>query len=680
MCESSGAAGAEGFRFDNPIQLRLQFCSPLRVVADLLQFNPPVLLESEDLHTFCTLLGLVPSSPQWAEVMAMCGAANLLCGLHSEAMAVTEKLLANSHPTAWKLALALASASEPVGSRPGAAEGLLNLSSGSDLLADAAKVCPPEELPALLRSFSQGSPGAPPQKMGACSGLASTAGQTSSRSARMKETRGYSCGGKQPSSLCLAAVSALGLKECTPEAGSDAASGRIVGSSRCMQIWDEASAEEWKAADERKRWGELLLAVDRDVAVVLLDAASMASAPDAGRAPQSVPAQSTEKPVADVQQDSGPQRPATSEERRAAAKERVAKAKAARAAAAGGTSQHRAVASSSEAVLPEAEAVPSNSSARRRAQAAGFLPDAAVAAPQSGGFHASSGSQSPPPEDTAARFCSLQVFGHAEDPFDECPETEPGGAGGALTSAIRRIRQACPSIGMSAGQGGARLADEVLRCLDASPATESQLIQAVAGVDVLREAGVGPSMLALRSARRVIADAISNSSDTSWSGLPADLAALVPWLGPADAGQLLIDIFNDDTAQMSQQLEVLKLLAATSQAGEETSQQGQAGWAHFRGLVEQAKALGTLRAAFAEHLRCENVGRTRGSRATLLPSGIRLDSAHSLEEAQAMWLDVFSIAATEEHGTTILRSFLPVAEILCPRPAASAGLNGLDLR
>lgn len=219
-----GAAWADGFRCDSPIQLRLQLHRPLDVIADLLQFNPPVLLESEDLHTFCALLGLAPSSLQWAEVMAMCGAANLLCGMRGEALSVTEKLLANAHPAAWKLAAALASSSESdagMGSISTTIAPVQGADVSLDLLADAAKVCPVNELPTLLQAFNQGALGArlapsePPQYgTGIGPSGRGAPGCGSGQSAQDTTTKGERCryrNGRQPSSLSLAAKLALGL-------------------------------------------------------------------------------------------------------------------------------------------------------------------------------------------------------------------------------------------------------------------------------------------------------------------------------------------------------------------------------------------------------------------------------------------------------------------------------------
>ena len=124
----------EGFCVETPVQLRLRISQPLRIVTDLLEFNPPILLESEDLQKFCSLIGLPTTSSSWAEVMALCGAANLLCGDRVEALSVTEKLLVNKHPGAWKLAVALATDDQ----------------SSASLLADACRVCSDKDLPKLL--------------------------------------------------------------------------------------------------------------------------------------------------------------------------------------------------------------------------------------------------------------------------------------------------------------------------------------------------------------------------------------------------------------------------------------------------------------------------------------------------------------------------------------------------
>ena len=142
----ASAFSMEGFCIELPVQLRLRIQSPLRIVTDLLEFNPPILLESEDLQKFCSLIGLPPSSPSWAEVMALCGAAHLLCGDRAgEALSITEKLLVNKHPGAWKLAVALAT------------DDAVDQMSAASLLADAARVCSEKDLPTLL-SYLEGAP------------------------------------------------------------------------------------------------------------------------------------------------------------------------------------------------------------------------------------------------------------------------------------------------------------------------------------------------------------------------------------------------------------------------------------------------------------------------------------------------------------------------------------------
>ena len=135
---AASAASIEGFHIETPVQLRLRISKPLRIVTDLLEFNPPILLESEDLQRFCSLIGLPPSSSTWAEVMALCGAAHLLCGDRAEALSITEKLLVNKHPGAWKLAVALAT------------DDGVDQASAAGLLADAARVCSEEDLPIFL--------------------------------------------------------------------------------------------------------------------------------------------------------------------------------------------------------------------------------------------------------------------------------------------------------------------------------------------------------------------------------------------------------------------------------------------------------------------------------------------------------------------------------------------------
>merc|ERR1712136_308595 len=105
------------------------------------------------LHDFCELLGLGPMSTSWAEVMSMCGAASILCGQRHQAQETTEKLLANSHTGAWRLAVALST------DGLGHCGGPLDPNHASDLLADALKICPAGEMPQLLGCFRQGLAG-----------------------------------------------------------------------------------------------------------------------------------------------------------------------------------------------------------------------------------------------------------------------------------------------------------------------------------------------------------------------------------------------------------------------------------------------------------------------------------------------------------------------------------------
>jgi len=563
------------------------------------------------------------------------------------------------------LALALASASEQLatttsggaslGGGTGAAQ--LSLSSGSDLLADAAKVCPPSELPALLSSFHQGSISPVPLKIGSCSSLARDIGAGGRKSGRAVATRGYysTCGGGRtgasPSALGLAAWEAFGLGGGSSASSSD----HFPSSSRGLKIWEGAGSDEWQTAEARQRWGRALLPVDRDLAALLLDTSGASSDEAAQQQP----------PAA------GP----TAEERRAAARERVAKARAARSAA----TTAEAAPNASQQQQPV-----DGGAGRRRLEAAGFRPppaEAAGAGASSPERHLGGGSRSPAPEDTAARGAAQAALPGEEDWgfLDECPETEPGGTGGGLSSALQRIRQACPRLALSeaasAGSGAARLAEELVRGVDADPTMAPRLIQAVVGVEALAEAGAGPSALAFRAAWRVVA-AAGGDGDR----LVDDLAVLVPWLGAADAERLLTALFNDASLPRTAQLEVLRLLLASCQAWSDAGAP-QATWSRFHGLVDQAKALGTLRAAFAEHMRCGSSGGGEATAAALPPS-LRLDAAVSLAAAQAMWLLALQEEAAGSHAQRAsMQGFLPVAEMLCPFAAeVGGGDGGFDFR
>merc|ERR1712024_372571 len=80
--------------------------------------------------------------------------------------------------------------------------------------------------------------------------------------------------------------------------------------------------------------------------------------------------------------------------------------------------------------------------------------------------------------------------------LDECPETEPGGD--ILTMALNSMHDACPVLDLTCH--GSSLVEEIFRCADADTDAVPRLIQAIAGVDVLKEMGVSPSNLALHVA------------------------------------------------------------------------------------------------------------------------------------------------------------------------------------
>eukprot|EP00929_Paragymnodinium_shiwhaense_P009650 TRINITY_DN11389_c0_g1_i3.p1 TRINITY_DN11389_c0_g1~~TRINITY_DN11389_c0_g1_i3.p1 ORF type:complete len:2131 (+),score=572.69 TRINITY_DN11389_c0_g1_i3:85-6393(+) len=286
----TGANGAEGFPIDSPVQLRLQMHEPLRIVTDLLEFNPSVTLESDQLHKFLALLGIGPHSACWAQVMAMSGVAHLLNGNRGEALNVTEQLLTNSHPASWKLAMALTSEDASTGGGDKA----LTFDHGSALLADAAKVCPPEDLSALLACFEQGSQ-LPPTLFEA----PSPAKAEAEKERVLKEApRGYISDKRQTSSLGLWARGKLGLEDDADGQGDKENRWPSFASGR-------RNDAEWTGSEDLLKKGEKLLSVDRDAAVVWLDClnalpegglpAPSSSRPQRGRRARAVRADKTDK-------------------------------------------------------------------------------------------------------------------------------------------------------------------------------------------------------------------------------------------------------------------------------------------------------------------------------------------------------------------------------------------------
>lgn len=749
---AAGQAGAETFRVDSPVQLRLQMHQPVRVVTDLLQHNPPVLLETEELHTFCKLLGLVPSSPDWAEVMALCGAANLLCGQRSEALEVTEKLLTNAHPAAWKLALALTSieGSGILGSGRGSAggggaaagagtcgggPGRLGLDCGSDLLADAAKVCPAEELPQLLGFFEQGPP-APPGRRGQA---AAPPPAEARRGTAVVQARGYAADDRQASSLCLLAQRDLGLGE-VPALPRGAASAGWRG----LELWEGTGAEDWEDAIARQRWGEALLAVDASTGVALLDAAggwapadlgpAGAPAAEPAKAPAKAPAARAPRrprqakeaaeapaggtvpaaaavasPAPDGPPAEAPQRPEdvsrppghgpgvvrpAAPPPSAMAAPVAASAPMARAlpssprdlfpidfdfdfgddvagpaaAAAQGTpelqgsegpaeeAQLHAVAAAPLAALaePAASAVPFAEQEREVYQT--MLPSLhsakAVRAAAARVLQALQERSDGAVEDSSARvllcrrmldMCEEVSRAHG---LDECPENEPGG--GTLTSALSSMHEACPVLDLT--QQGPSLVEEVLRCVDGDAEAAPRLIQAVAGVEVLQEVGISPSAVALRAAKR---EAARGSGE---GAAPLGLAALVLWLLPGDAVNLLVTTMDDGRISQNRKLEVLAHLREALAAKRPVApREEMAGWTRLHEALRQADAL-TLLASVHRARYPDQAERLR----------LRVDADVSLEAARVQWLHELAVA--EETA-----AFVPCAEAVLQDHGAMHG-------
>jgi len=756
--QMAGAAGAgkqahtvmEHFRVDSPVQLRLQMHKPVRVVTDLLQFNPPVLLETEELHTFCKLLGLTPASPEWAEVMALCGAANLLCGQRGEALSVTEMLLTNAHPAAWKLALALASSegegeasgsTTAAGSPIGSPRGLLGLDGASGLLADAAKVCPAEELPHLLGFFDHGLPMAAAKPTEAST---SATPVVPNRTVSLAQARRYAGDGRQASSLCLLAQQSLGLAEASglpPESSIQKGIGY-----QGLSVWEAASVEACADEAAQRRLGEALLPVDGDTGLALLEAAGgwipecseraakPASKPASRRTPKRAPRQVKElvaTPIATPLLDDPPT-PKSPEASRPPA---AAPAPAATSPARGGLAAQRTLTGGSTSPQPVPQRAPPATASSSAAPATGrglpqsprdlfpidfefdfddsFGGASAAAAPPEAEFS----EEALPPEAAVAPLAALAVPSGSPEEFaererevyqhmlpslrsvkavraaaarvlqvlqeessglvqdssarvllcrrmldmceeveraqglDECPETEPGG--GTLTSVLSSMHEACPHLDLSCQ--GTSLAEEVLRCAEAEPETVPRLIQAVAGVEVLKEVGLSPSALALQAAKREVRRPPAEAEDVAGVGeVSLGLAPLVLWLSPEDAVDLLTTTMNNGNILHSRKMEVLGHLRAVAASRQTLELEEEATWSKLQQAMRQAEAFALLVSVHRAKSMDQEFPR------------LRLDADVGFEAIRARWLH--ELAASEETA-----AFAPCAEAALE---AVAGLRG----
>eukprot|EP00927_Polykrikos_kofoidii_P009185 TRINITY_DN13817_c0_g1_i1.p1 TRINITY_DN13817_c0_g1~~TRINITY_DN13817_c0_g1_i1.p1 ORF type:complete len:1912 (-),score=287.85 TRINITY_DN13817_c0_g1_i1:95-5830(-) len=657
----AGGGGAEGFPIDGPVQLRLQMSQPLRVVRDLLEFNPPVMLEPEHLHKFLSLVGLGPSSSCWAEVMAMCGAAQLLNGNRAEASTVTEKLLANGHPAAWKLALALASAEADEGA---AEPTLLGVDHGSALLADATKVCPASELPQLLSFFQHG----PPHD-----------GMLLSRNSKSVEhagsvcsvPRGYACDVSQKTSFSLWAMTRLGLDEEVEAEDTSPANAAMSNKWRGLPLWEDTCAQ-WTDEASRRHWGEVLLPVDRDTGVVMLDSAS--GLPDSGGLPKPRPRGSSEKissPVktaapakapaprqaldalaAHVTSSPSLQRPAgqtsvASEMRAprdalhslvrgAASATEVPASTAPPAASERRDLRHALDGLVSQAAPEPATAAPANTAKHSFFALKAFegvtgglrslMSSAQVAAPEIGRETEDTSPRQPTTHDSsaekaqrvknAARRLLQHSHGMDEDTDKESPSTRPDCS--VLLSSLESIHEACP--GMDLSDHSRHIADEVHSYVDVS--TASSLIQSLSGVEALQRHGVCPSSVALEAARKHL-------RATDSSSCVDDIALLVNWLSPADAAELLQEsLLCKSSLSRAKQLQILGHVREASHARPAVEDQ-------LADVVRQAEALSLLRSVFQS---------VYGESAEF---PLRIDANAPAEVACTAWLhEISSSAAT----------------------------------
>eukprot|EP00930_Biecheleria_cincta_P069376 TRINITY_DN57116_c0_g1_i1.p1 TRINITY_DN57116_c0_g1~~TRINITY_DN57116_c0_g1_i1.p1 ORF type:complete len:1773 (-),score=328.93 TRINITY_DN57116_c0_g1_i1:34-5352(-) len=581
----------EAFCVETPVQLRLRLQKPLRVITNLLEFNPPVLLESEDLHKFCSLIGLVPTSESWAEVMALCGAAHLLCGDNDEALSITEKLLVNAHPGSWKLALALAAETKSVS--PGTSN--LSLDCTSALLADAAKVCPDEDLPRLLSFFSYGPPGG--SKVGVATLPVATSTGSDARETTEK-ARGY-CSDIMRPSLAVEAERTLHSENAES-------------SWKCLKLWEGASADEWLNRQWRQHWGQQLLSMDKDAAATLLDDFCMPR--HAG-----VSMEGTNRVQLDAQNSSGDGR---NEDEK------------------------------------DIDPVYSSTGRGAEGHCADILPDpnldddwlepeiapAAALAVNSGSTsfvetERATYPQTLPalrdPESTrsvvswAAEDCRhildmcaelvADGGGSGNIGFQECPEIEPDqGWSNSLTSPLQAVHEACPDLDIS--HENTELASEVLRRASSSSSMDAlRLARAVSGVSELGSAGASPSAIALRAAQR----SASFGGETS-----SELAPLMPLLAPNHCLEFLSSTMRECTSR-SKKLEIiahLRSLCEQKGGGRASAVDEEWAWAKLEGALRQAEALCLLQSIF------ENRPGLEAS------CSFELNAELSLEAARRSWL------------------------------------------
>jgi len=224
--------------------------------------------------------------------------------------------------------------------------------------------------------------------------------------------------------------------------------------------------------------------------------------------------------------------------------------------------------------------------------------------------------------------------------LDECPETEL--SGGTHTSVLSSMHRACPLLDMTCQ--GPSLVDEVLRCADADAEAVPRLVQAVAGVEVLKEVGLSPSRVALHAAGREVRRRTAEADAPGASDGTPGLAAIVLWLSPADAASLLVATMNDAAVLHSLKLEVLGHVRAANGARRQSApREEEAVQTKLHEVMLQAEALMLLasvhRAGFS------------GQEALHL----QLDADVSFQIVRARWLH--ELAAAEETA-----AFAPCAE------------------
>eukprot|EP00931_Biecheleriopsis_adriatica_P064492 TRINITY_DN39266_c0_g1_i2.p1 TRINITY_DN39266_c0_g1~~TRINITY_DN39266_c0_g1_i2.p1 ORF type:complete len:1819 (+),score=380.50 TRINITY_DN39266_c0_g1_i2:19-5475(+) len=617
--EASGrAAAAEGFCIDTPVQLRLRLHQPIRIVTNLLEFNPPILLESEDLHRFCSLIGLLPTSGSWAEVMALCGAANLLCGDRAEALSITEKLLVNAHPGSWKLALALAADMESV--MPGTPT--LGLDCGSGLLADAAKVCPDGELPRLLSFFRYGPPN---------SGKPSLPLDKELHERVNPEVRGYALDTRCLSSLSAEAKKQLDFDEVKPS----------YSDWRGLELWNEACTEDWLDAGRQQRWAQDLLTVDRDAGVALLHAAG---APLPATAVPAMGCKQQPEGQVDAQVDAHDAFPVSFNSAEGGLRDfqqdphsrdawEMPETDAAKSALVGVAGQSADFAEAERQVYQKMLPALQSPEATRN-----IVSRAAQGLHQLG--------YGPPEESSARLLLCRDVLDMcdelAKDADDgrgsyadsgECPETEPdGGSQSSFTSALRAVHEACPGLGIARERSD--LAKNVLKHAGESPSSADalRLARAVAGVTELEAAGVSPSAVALRAAQA----AMGIDGEAS-----PQLAPLIPWLSLEDSLELLRSIVENQKLSRSRKLEVIAHLRNSGERRGGTQLVAE----QLEEAVRQAEGLVLLQSVFESQLPNE----------TEFPLSLHTDM--SIEAVHKLWLQQISDLPTAS-------KLLPTAEAL----------------